>query len=160
MITVTTGAMLADGTLYAGLVYLTGIVAFQLVRYDLPAAASTKDDKAAQQTALRHYTHRKSVDGSYKLVPWACVSLFVGVVANLYFRSTNRLEACGTLLAAFGTAVNNGSNVVNPINEWMAKKDAAKDDKDAVGSLLRQVQRGHWIDLVGFAIIFAFAALL
>ena len=136
--------ILADTALYTGLAYLSGIVTFQLVRYDLSSS------KVAQRAALDHYATRKSADLSYKIAPFACVSLFVGVVLNLYFR-TSQFGSWVTLAAAFGTAFNNGRNVVNPVNQWIAKKDT--DDKN-VDSMLAQVQKGHLIDLVGFAIIF------
>lgn len=133
----TTGALLADTALYAGLLYLQGMVTYQWILYDLP-----NNSKAA---AWQHHAHRTASHTGYQVVPVACISLLTGVLANLYVRAD--WASWGTLVAAVLTAVNNGTNVLNPINK------AATKDKDTA-TVLTQVRHGHEMDMLGFCVVF------
>lgn len=142
----------AYAALYMGLGYLTGIVAYALIVFDLPATTSSPSDDKFLQKALDHYLNRQKTNLSYKLVPIACVLLTLGVISNVFLQRCS-VGSILSLVAAFLTAYNNGSNVVDPANA-LAEKNEDKLDEYAV---LKGVTRGHLVDLVGFMGIFVFS---
>ena len=151
---------LADAALYTGIFYLQSKVSYSLLKYDLPATSSCSSETAnsnharstspQQQAALDYYCNRKTTDLSYKVVPVACILLTVGVLANVFLDGS--LGNYVTLLASLLTAYNNGQNVVNPANALAA--DAKGDKQEDVLKVLKGITRGHWIDFMGFTVIF------
>ena len=82
-----------------------------------------------------------------------------GVFANVYVQSAS-WSSLTTLLVAFGTAFNNGKNVVDPINAIIEDPKGDKgggqthDNNTDFANVLEGVTKGHWIDVIGFTAIF------
>jgi hypothetical protein len=129
---------LARWSFLAGLSYLQGMVVYSLITVDLRRQG---DDKKA----VNYYQSRKQ-NTSYKIVPVACTCLTAGLLANVWVRSAD-LVSLAQLGIAFGTALNNGTNVVDPANSLAEKKGHET-------AILSQITKGHLIDAIGFTVLF------
>lgn len=129
---------LVYGLLYVGIFGLMSTVAYSFLLCDVPVLMVLP---GSEINARQHYSARGR---HYRIaVPVYCVCLTTGVVGNLL--QHRNLAALFAFMVAFGTAVNNGKNVVNP-SKQLAKKGTYH--------LLRRIAHGHIIDMVGFILIF------
>jgi hypothetical protein len=133
--------ILSKWVMLGGVSYLQAMCLFSLFAVDLPARSN---DPEAVQKALAYYRDRNE-EISYKVVPVFCVLLTAGILANVVLHRD--LSSLGLLGAAFGTAYNNGTNVVDPANSLATTKE--KEDQ-----VLSQVLKGHAIDVFGFSALF------
>jgi hypothetical protein len=101
--------------------------------------------KLGDAEAVSYYKSRKH-NTSYKIVPIACGCLSVGLFGNIWIRCADWISL-GQLCVAFGTAYNNGTNMVDPANS-LAEKKAHESE------ILSRIAKGHVIDVLGFTLLF------
>jgi hypothetical protein len=138
----------SKGAMLGGISYLQAMCLYSLVVVDLPARSG---DPKAVQNALAHYRARKEGSIFYKMVPFFCVLLTTGVVANVVVRRLDLSSLC-LLGTTFGTAYNNGTNVVDPANSLATTPSTKEKDEQVL--VLQQVLKGHAIDVFGFSALF------
>lgn len=136
----------AQWSFLGGISYLSAIGIHTLIVVDLKAHNAAKNTRkitnissSSSTTSILHvhelaaieYYKRRSGYLSYMVAPIACISLTLGILANLWFRLGD-IWSISSLVVAFGTAYNNGANVVNHANslkELYDNDDKKKNDK-------------------------------
>ena len=130
--------------LITGLTYLQIAVTYSLLLVDIPATWNNTNKTISLKTAISYYKHRKEAIPYKVFVPIACVLLTGGVLLNAWYQRD--LYSIIMIAVAFLTAMNNGKNVVDPAT-------AIGDNKEKELDTLSTITLGHFIDFVGFTIL-------